>query len=157
VSWDVGGIVQAWADGQPNYGIRLAAVDTTDPLTWRRYHSANYVDGSHDAATEPSLIVTYNSAPTIPTGLDVGPLKAGTTLTTAASLTPTLQAKVADADADSWLVTEFQVQPDPAFDATPYTWTGKTAAFARHRGHHTDPHRVGGTRRQPPAGAGTHQ
>jgi hypothetical protein len=130
VSWDVGGIAQAWADGQADYGVRLAAVDETDPLTWRRYHSANYVDGSHDAATEPSLIVTYNSAPTVPAGLDVGPLKAGTTLTTVASLTPTLQAKVDDSDAGSSLVTEFQVQPDPVFADTAYTWTGKTAAFA---------------------------
>ncbi|MER8012438.1 DNRLRE domain-containing protein [Streptomyces sp. NPDC094149] len=130
VSWDIDGIAQAWADGQPNYGLRLAAVDETDPLTWRRYHSANYVDGSHDAATEPSLIVTYNSAPTVPTGLDASPLKAGTTLTTAASLTPTLQAKVGDADNDSSLVTDFQVEPDPAFADTTYTWTGKTVAFA---------------------------
>ncbi|MFK0025387.1 DNRLRE domain-containing protein [Streptomyces sp. NPDC090798] len=130
VSWDIDGIAQAWADGQPNYGVRLAAVDETDPLTWRRYRSANYVDGSHDASTEPSLIVTYNSAPTVPTDLDVSPLKAGTTLTTAASLTPAFQVKVGDSDADSSLVTEFQVQPDPAFADTTYTWTGKTAAFA---------------------------
>ncbi|MGW1067145.1 DNRLRE domain-containing protein [Streptomyces aureus] len=130
VSWDVDGIAQAWADGQPNYGVRLAAVDETDPLTWRRYRSANYVDGSHDSATEPSLIVTYNSAPAIPASLDVSPLKAGTTLPTSGSLTPTLQANVADSDADSDLVTEFQVQADPAFADTTYTWTGKTAAFA---------------------------
>ncbi|MET9453118.1 DNRLRE domain-containing protein [Streptomyces cinerochromogenes] len=130
VSWDIDGIAQAWADGQPDYGVRLAAVDETDPLTWRRYRSANYVDGSHDAATEPSLIVTYNSAPAVPASLDVSPLKTGTTLTTAGSLTPTLQAKVGDADADSDLVTEFQVQPDPAFADTTYTWTGKTAQFA---------------------------
>ncbi|MER6473079.1 DNRLRE domain-containing protein [Streptomyces collinus] len=130
VSWDIDGVAQAWADGQPNYGVRLAAMDETDPLTWRRYRSANYVDGSHDAATEPSLIVTYNSAPTIPSGLDISPLKPGTTLPTAASLTPTFQAKVGDSDADSSLVTEFQVQPDPAFADTAYTWTGKSAAFA---------------------------
>ncbi|MEW2131462.1 DNRLRE domain-containing protein [Streptomyces sp. NPDC005435] len=130
VSWDVDGITQAWADGQPNYGVRLAAVDETDPLTWRRYRSANYVDGSHDAATEPSLIVTYNSAPTVPAKLDVGPLKPGTTLTTAASVTPTLQAEANDSDAGSSLVTEFQVQPDPAFADTAYTWTGKSAASA---------------------------
>ncbi|MGJ3560538.1 DNRLRE domain-containing protein [Streptomyces sp. INA 01156] len=77
VSWDVDGIVQAWADGQPDYGVRLAAVDEKDPLTWRRYRSANYVDGSHDSATEPSLIVTYNSTPTTPTELGVSPRKAG--------------------------------------------------------------------------------
>ncbi|MFF3454539.1 DNRLRE domain-containing protein [Streptomyces sp. NPDC002730] len=130
VSWDVDGIVQAWADGQPNYGVRLAAVNESDPLTWRRYRSANYVDGSHDSATEPSLIVTYNSAPTPPGELNVSPLKGGTTLMTAGSLTPTLQARVGDSDAESALITEFQVEPDPAFADTTYTWTGKTAEFA---------------------------
>ncbi|MBB1245463.1 DNRLRE domain-containing protein [Streptomyces durbertensis] len=130
VSWNVNGIVQAWADGQPDHGLRLAAVDETDPLTWRRYRSANYVSGSHDAANEPSLIVTYNSAPGTPTALGLSPLKADTMLTTAGTLTPTLRAKVSDSDAQSSLVTEFQVQPDPAFADTTYTWTGKTAAFA---------------------------
>ncbi|GAB2464441.1 DNRLRE domain-containing protein [Streptomyces incanus] len=128
VSWDVDGIVQAWADGQPNYGVRLAAVNEKDPLTWRRYRSANYVDGSHDSATEPSLIVTYNSAPTTPTEVGASPRKAGTPLVVR-SLTPTLQAKVDDSDAESALTTEFQIQPDPGFADTTYTWTGKTAKF----------------------------
>ncbi|MGW7197682.1 DNRLRE domain-containing protein [Streptomyces chryseus] len=128
VSWDVDGIVQAWADGQPNYGMRLAAVDESDPLTWRRYRSANYVDGSHDSATEPSLIVTYNSAPATPAELGISPRRAGTPLTVP-SLTPTLQAKVDDADSESALTTEFEIQPDPAFADTAYTWTGKTAVF----------------------------
>ncbi|MFJ6633539.1 amidase domain-containing protein [Streptomyces sp. NPDC091376] len=105
-------------------------MNESDPLTWRRYRSANYVDGSHDSTTEPSLIVTYNSAPTAPGALNVSPLKAGTTLTTAGSLTPMLQAKVDDSDVESALITEFQVEPDPAFADTTYTWTGKTAEFA---------------------------
>ncbi|WEH17185.1 DNRLRE domain-containing protein [Streptomyces sp. VNUA24] len=128
VSWDVAGIVQAWADGQPNYGVRLAAVDETDPLTWRRYRSANYVDGSHDSATEPSLIVTYNAAPAVPTQLGITPRKTGTQLTIG-SLTPMLQAGVNDSDAGSALITEFQVEPDPAHADTTYTWAGKTVEF----------------------------
>ncbi len=128
VSWDVAGIVQAWADGQPDYGVRLAAVDETDPLTWRRYRSANYVDGSHDSATEPSLIVTYNAAPVVPAQLGVTPRTSETPLTIG-SLTPTLQANVDDSDAGSALITEFQVQPDPAYADTTYTWTGKTVEF----------------------------
>ncbi|MBX9420903.1 DNRLRE domain-containing protein [Streptomyces lateritius] len=127
VSWDVDGIVQAWADGQPNYGVRLAAVDETDPLTWRRYRSSNYVDGSHDSASEPSLIVTYNSTPAVPTNLAVNPLRTEASLPTVSSLTPTLQAKVADLDAGSTLTAEFQVEPDPGHADTTYTWTGKTA------------------------------
>ncbi|MDX3704599.1 DNRLRE domain-containing protein [Streptomyces europaeiscabiei] len=92
VSWDIDGIVQAWADGQANHGVRLAAVDETDPLTWRRYHSANQTDGSHNAAYEPSLTVTYNSKPATATA--VSPLSGTYTSDT----TPTLSAKATDAD-----------------------------------------------------------
>ncbi|MGX9889955.1 DNRLRE domain-containing protein [Streptomyces sp. NPDC002276] len=58
--WDVDAIVQAWADGAPNYGIQLRAVDETDSLTWRRYRSANYVSG--DDAVEPHLTITYEDS-----------------------------------------------------------------------------------------------
>ncbi|MGW3658825.1 DNRLRE domain-containing protein, partial [Streptomyces sp. NPDC005151] len=92
VSWDVDAIVQAWADGQPNYGVRIAAVDEADPLTWRRYHSANQTDGSHNAAYEPSLSVTYNSLPG--TAAAVAPASGSLTSDT----TPTLSAKASDAD-----------------------------------------------------------
>ncbi|MFF9011598.1 DNRLRE domain-containing protein [Streptomyces sp. NPDC014870] len=125
VEWDVNGIVQAWAAGQPNYGVRLAAVDETDPLTWRRYRSANYVDGSHDAASEPSLIVTYNSAPAIPTGLTTSPVRADTSVTTTASPNPAFHARVTDSDPGSLLTAEFQVAPDPAYADTTVTWTGR--------------------------------
>lgn len=55
--WDIDAIVQAWADGAPNYGLQLRAVDETDSLTWRRYRSANYDGGDSDYA--PHLTVTY--------------------------------------------------------------------------------------------------
>ncbi|MET7474984.1 DNRLRE domain-containing protein [Streptomyces sp. NPDC005648] len=58
--WDIDGIVQAWADGAPNYGLQLRAVDETDSLTWRRYRSANYIAG--DDSVEPHLSVTYEEA-----------------------------------------------------------------------------------------------
>ncbi|MGW5458517.1 DNRLRE domain-containing protein [Streptomyces sp. NPDC003996] len=57
MNFDVDGIVQAWADGAPNYGIQVRAVDETDPLSWRRYRSANYATG--DDTYEPHLTVTY--------------------------------------------------------------------------------------------------
>ncbi|MFJ4774264.1 DNRLRE domain-containing protein [Streptomyces uncialis] len=102
VSWDVDGIVQAWADGQPNHGVRIAAVDEADPLTWRRYHSSNQTSGSHNAALEPSLTVTYNSKPGTPTA--VSPLSGTFTSDT----TPTLSAKATDADAQQ-LTLAFEV------------------------------------------------
>ncbi|MFE2212122.1 DNRLRE domain-containing protein [Streptomyces canus] len=58
--WDIDAIVQAWADGAPNYGIQLRAVDEDDSLTWRRYRSANYVSG--DDAVEPHLTITYEDS-----------------------------------------------------------------------------------------------
>ncbi|MHB9858309.1 DNRLRE domain-containing protein [Streptomyces sp. YIM S03343] len=99
VSWDIDGIVQAWADGQPNYGVRIAAVDETDPLTWRRYYSANQTDGSHNPDYEPSLTVTYNSKPGAATA--VSPLSGTCTSDT----TPTLSAKATDADSQQLTLT----------------------------------------------------
>ncbi|MCX4991695.1 MULTISPECIES: hypothetical protein [unclassified Streptomyces] len=65
--------------------MRIAAVDETDPLTWRRYYSANQTDGSHNATYESSLTVTYNSKPgTATASLDQSPTTAaGTTVTQA--------------------------------------------------------------------------
>ncbi|MEU0834706.1 DNRLRE domain-containing protein [Streptomyces sp. NPDC005969] len=120
VSWDVDGIVQAWADGQPNYGVRIAAVDETDPLTWRRYYSANQTDGSHNAAYEPSLTVTYNSKPGTATA--VSPLSGTYTSDT----TPTLSAKATDADAQQ-LTLSFEVW---AADGTAALKSGTSAAVA---------------------------
>jgi hypothetical protein len=40
--------VQAWADGDANYGMRVAAVDESNVNTWRRYRSANYVANAND-------------------------------------------------------------------------------------------------------------
>lgn len=44
--WDlihsVNGIVQAWADGEPNYGFRLTAGSESDSTNWRRYRSTEY-------------------------------------------------------------------------------------------------------------------
>ncbi|MFI5829181.1 DNRLRE domain-containing protein [Streptomyces sp. NPDC051578] len=95
VSWDVDAIVQAWADGQPNYGVRIAAVDESDPLTWRRYYSANQTDGAHNAAYEPSLTVNYNTKPGA--AVPVAPLSGTSTNDT----TPTLTAKATDADGNT--------------------------------------------------------
>ncbi|RPK53022.1 tRNA3(Ser)-specific nuclease WapA precursor [Streptomyces sp. ADI92-24] len=120
VSWDIDGIVQAWADGQPNEGVRIAAVDETDPLTWRRYYSANQTDGSHNAAYEPSLTVTYNSKPA--TAAAVSPL----TGTYTSDTTPTLSAKATDADAQQLTLT-FEVW---AANGTAALQSGTSASVA---------------------------
>ncbi|MET9134312.1 DNRLRE domain-containing protein [Streptomyces antibioticus] len=131
VSWDVDAIVQAWADGSPNYGIRLAAVNETDVLTWRRYRSANYVDGSHNPDVEPSLTVTYNSYPATPTSPAMSPstLNAYNGKRYVTSLTPQLSAKVSDADGGT-VKAQFEITPDPAYNDTTYTHTATTTGVA---------------------------
>ncbi|MEU0344640.1 DNRLRE domain-containing protein [Streptomyces bobili] len=131
VSWDVDAIVQAWADGSPNYGIRLAAVDETDVLTWRRYRSANYVDGSHNPDVEPSLTVTYNSYPAKPTSPAISPsvVNAYNGKRYVTSLTPQPSAKVSDADGGT-VKAQFEITPDPAYNDTTYTYTATTTGVA---------------------------
>jgi len=129
-NWDIDAIVQAWAAGSANHGIQLRAVDETDSLTWRRYRSANYVDGA--AAVEPRLTVTYNSYPATATGLAVTPSKVHpyNGRRYVASLRPTLAAKLTDADAAASLKAQFEVTPDPTFADTTYTYTGTSAAVS---------------------------
>lgn len=120
VSWDVDAIVQAWADGQPNYGLRIAAVDETDALTWRRYHSANQTDGSHNATYEPSLTVSYNTKPGAAT--QVSPLSGSSTNDT----TPTLTGKATDPDGNTVQLT-YEIW---AANGTAALQTGKSAYTA---------------------------
>ncbi|MGW4376749.1 DNRLRE domain-containing protein [Streptomyces albidoflavus] len=92
--WNVAGIAQAWADGKPNYGLQIKAVDETDSTTWRRFRSANYVDGSQ-GPTEPALSVTYNTKPWA--AAQVSPADG----TVTADTTPTFSAKAADPDGNT--------------------------------------------------------
>ncbi|MFF4169850.1 DNRLRE domain-containing protein [Streptomyces sp. NPDC001744] len=117
--WDVDGIVQAWADGQPNYGLQVRAVDEADSMSWRRFRSANYVDGAQ-GPTEPTLVVTYNTKPNA--GSAVSPAEG----TVTADTTPTLTAQATDPDADSVRLT-FEVWNK---DATAKVTSGTSAFVA---------------------------
>ncbi|MGW4823599.1 DNRLRE domain-containing protein [Streptomyces sp. NPDC004227] len=119
-TWNVSPIAQSWADGQPNYGLRMAAVTETDPLTWRRYRSANYVNGSHDPASEPSLTVNYNTKPGNAT--PVSPATGTVTNNTK----PTLSAKATDPDGNT-VQTNFEIWKS---DGTAALQTGKSAFVA---------------------------
>lgn len=92
--WNVTDIAQAWANGETNQGLQVRAVDEQDSKSWRRFRSANYVDGSQ-GTTEPALSVTYNTKP----GAASATSPAADTVT--ADTTPTLQAKAADADGNT--------------------------------------------------------
>ncbi|MEV6983688.1 DUF4082 domain-containing protein [Sphaerisporangium sp. NPDC051017] len=53
----VNGIVQAWADGEPNYGIQLRAGNESDLTNWRRYRTREQTDGG--LAHGPRLTVDF--------------------------------------------------------------------------------------------------
>ncbi|MFI1018631.1 DNRLRE domain-containing protein [Streptomyces sp. NPDC020965] len=129
IDFDVDAIVQAWADGQPNHGLRVAGASETDSTTWRRFRSANYVSG--DGSQEPHLTVTYNSYPALPTGTAISPSQVNTYNGNryVTSLTPTLSAKVSDPDGAKTRA-HFEIAPDPAYADTTYTHTGSSAAVA---------------------------
>ncbi|MEU6879919.1 DNRLRE domain-containing protein [Streptomyces sp. NPDC046712] len=129
VDFDIDAIVQAWADGQPNYGLQIRGVSETDSLTWRRYRSANYVSGDH--AQEPHLTVTYDSYPGSPTASAISPsaVNAYNGIRYVTSLNPTLSAKVTDPDGAT-VRAQFEITPDPAYNDTTYTYTGTSAAVA---------------------------
>ncbi|MFF4888124.1 DNRLRE domain-containing protein [Streptomyces nigra] len=129
MNFDIDGIVQAWASGSANYGLQIRGADETDPYTWRRFRSANYASG--DDAVEPHLTVTYNSYPATPTNTAISPSVAnaynGKRYVT--SLTPTLSAKVTDADGGT-AKAQFEVTPDPAYNDTTYAYTATSAGVA---------------------------
>ncbi|MGR8012295.1 DNRLRE domain-containing protein [Streptomyces hypolithicus] len=128
VNFDIDAIVSAWAAGSANYGLRIAGASETDPYTWRRFRSANYVNGS-DAPSEPHLTVTYNSYPSAPTAQAVSPsaVNAYNGNRYVTSLTPTLSAKVIDADGGK-VNAQFEVTPDPAYSDSTYSYTGTSPA-----------------------------
>lgn len=58
----VNGIVQEWADGEPNYGFQLAAGNESDITNWRRYRTQEYTCCS-PGAHPPQLTVDFTPAP----------------------------------------------------------------------------------------------
>ncbi|MEU8272123.1 Ig-like domain-containing protein [Sphaerisporangium sp. NPDC049002] len=70
--WDlyhsVNTIVQAWADGQPNYGFQLTAGNESDLTNWRRYRTTEYRVCNNGTLCEgkphqPLLFVDFEPAP----------------------------------------------------------------------------------------------
>ncbi|UIX34578.1 DNRLRE domain-containing protein [Streptomyces sp. GQFP] len=114
VNFDIDAIVQAWAAGSTNYGLQVRGASESDSLTWRRFRSANYVSG--DGSTEPHLTVTYNSYPATPSSLAIAPsqVNAYNGRRYVTTYTPTLSAKVTDADGSS-VKAQFEITNDPAY------------------------------------------
>lgn len=128
MNFDIDGIVQAWASGSANFGLQVRGGSETDTLTWRRFRSANYVSGDNSA--EPHLTVTYNSyATTSSAAVSPSVVNAYSGKRYVTSLTPTLSAKVTDADGGN-AQAQYEVTADPAYADTTYSYTayGNTVA-----------------------------
>ncbi|MEV8426220.1 DNRLRE domain-containing protein [Streptomyces niveus] len=127
VNFDIDAIVQAWADGSANQGLRIAGKDEKDSLTWRRYHSANHISG--DGSSEPHLTVTYNSYPAAPSSTAIAPsqVNAYNGKRYVTSLTPSLSAKVTDPDGATTKA-QFEITADPGYADTTYSYTGTSAS-----------------------------
>ncbi|MFD7898550.1 DNRLRE domain-containing protein [Streptomyces sp. NPDC059743] len=123
-NWDIDGIVQAWADGLPNYGLRINSAGESDSLTWRRFRSANYTTSGY----APKLTATYNSyATTSSAAIAPSVVNAYNGTRYVRSLTPTLTAKVTDPDGAT-VKSQFEVTADPAYADTAYTYIGTSAS-----------------------------
>ncbi|WP_405814770.1 DNRLRE domain-containing protein [Streptomyces sp. NBC_01390] len=125
-TWDIDSIVQAWADGTPNYGLMVYGTNETDSKTWRRFRSANYTTTGY----APKLTVTYNSYPAKPTSAGVSPsaVNAYSGKQYVTTYTPTLSAKVSDPDG-STVKAQFEITNDPAYSGeTSYSYTATSAS-----------------------------
>ncbi|MGW3512430.1 DNRLRE domain-containing protein [Streptomyces sp. NPDC000994] len=124
--WTLTGMVQDWANGLANYGIGIRSANQNDSTSWRRFRSANFTTPGY----APKLVVTYNSYATTASAA-ISPSfpnpYSGKLYVT--SLTPTLSAKVTDADGDS-VKAQFEVTADPAYADTTYSYTGTSASVA---------------------------
>ncbi|MEU0550478.1 LamG-like jellyroll fold domain-containing protein [Micromonospora sp. NPDC005979] len=102
---EVGGALQYSADtSATSASVLLRATSETTTAGWKRFDSA---EGTHP----PSVAITYNSAPSVPSALAVSPCftACGAGARTA-SVRPTLSAKLADANAGQTLQAEFVVR-----------------------------------------------
>ncbi len=93
-------IVDAWAHGTANYGIRIKAVDETSTNTYREYRSVNY---DVHPAWRPKLMVTYNRYPGTASGLTTTPVTTyapvgGTSASYTNDTTPKFTARATDPD-----------------------------------------------------------
>ena len=107
--WNLQPMVQSWADGDTNYGIRIKASDESSNFTWRKYRSGDY-----GGSTIPKLTYTYNTYPGTASGLTVAPITAyappgGATSYFTSDTTPTFTAKASDADPGQTVNMRFEV------------------------------------------------
>jgi RHS repeat-associated protein len=126
-NWNLQDITQAWADGSTNYGLQIRSADESDSTTWRRFRSANYTTSGY----APKLVVTYNSyATTSSLAISPSSVNAYNGKRYVTTYTPTLSAKVTDADG-STVKAQFEITNDPSYSGeTSYSYTGTSSSVA---------------------------
>ncbi|MFF5146707.1 DNRLRE domain-containing protein [Streptomyces sp. NPDC013157] len=126
-NWTLTGMVQDWANGTANNGIQLRSSDETDSTNWRRFRSANYTTSGY----APKLVVTYNSyATTSSLAISPSSVNAYSGKRYVTTYTPTLSAKVTDADG-STVKAQFEITNDPSYSGeTSYSYTGTSSSVA---------------------------
>ncbi|MFF4302361.1 DNRLRE domain-containing protein [Streptomyces sp. NPDC001601] len=126
-NWNLQTITQAWADGSTNYGLQIRGADETDSTTWRRFRSANYTTSGY----APKLAVTYNSyATTSSLAISPSSVNAYSGKRYVTTYTPTVSAKVTDADG-STVKAQFEITNDPSYSGeTSYSYTGTSSSVA---------------------------
>ncbi|MEU9404085.1 DNRLRE domain-containing protein [Streptomyces sp. NPDC048281] len=126
-NWTLTGMVQDWANGATNNGIQLRSSDETDSTNWRRFRSANYTTSGY----APKLSVTYNSyATTSSLAISPSSVNAYSGKRYVTTYTPTLSAKVTDADG-STVKAQFEITNDPSYSGeTSYSYTGTSSSVA---------------------------
>ncbi|MFE7860675.1 DNRLRE domain-containing protein [Streptomyces sp. NPDC057403] len=126
-NWNLQTITQAWADGSTNYGLQIRSADETDSTTWRRFRSANYTTSGY----APKLVVTYNTyATTSALAISPSSVNAYSGKRYVTTYTPTLSAKVTDADGSN-VKAQFEITNDPSYAGeTSYSYTGTSSSVA---------------------------
>ncbi|NEA66771.1 DNRLRE domain-containing protein [Streptomyces sp. SID12488] len=126
-NWNLQTIVQAWADGATNYGLQIRSADESDSTSWRRFRSANYGTSGY----APKLVVNYNSyANTSALAISPSSVNAYSGKRYVTTYTPTLSAKVTDADG-STVKGQFEITNDPSYSGeTSYSYTATSASVS---------------------------
>ena len=118
-AWDATAIVQAWANGSSNWGIRIAADNEASNYTWRKYRSSEHSNPD----TRPRMAVTYNSYPNT-AGTPSVTTSPASSSGYSVLLTPTLRSTVADPNGGN-VRGIFEV-----YQGATLKWTGTSAYVA---------------------------
>lgn len=110
VAVPLGNMVQLMAnDSAVTNRLMLRAANESDEYAWKRFASS-------ETSSDPTMVVTFNRPPAIPSGFTIGSSATYNSSTYTRDLTPDLIAKATDPDANT-VQMQFQVHTSTAADA----------------------------------------